>query len=156
VLPLGESSKSAERPRNEGELVIRDSTIDGPRFGGLRGVSEGNWGGGLFTILAWDFSCGFGPGDASGDSDGNDSSVLADVGVTSDCFREPARPVPVLRDDVEIWDAVRSSLPLSPPRLAMPLGWRARSVKMAYQDQALIRRLTEWCIWSSDYDVLSV
>lgn len=59
---------------------------------------------------------GFGPGDASGDSEGKDSSVLADVGVTrdeveatSDCLRDfDVRIMPDLREVVEVWEEVRS------------------------------------------------
>ena len=52
----------------------------------------------------------FRPGEPSGERDGNDSSVLAESGVTKDCLREPARTVPDLREAVDICDADLSSL----------------------------------------------
>lgn len=64
---------------------------------------------GVISARIWDpFS--FGAGDPSGESDGNDSSVFADVGVTrfevdvaSDCLRDlEVRTVPDLRDAVEV------------------------------------------------------
>ena len=54
----------------------------------------------------------FRPGEASGEREGNDSSVLAESGVTKDCLREPARTVPDLREAVEICEADLSSLSL--------------------------------------------
>lgn len=49
----------------------------------------------------------FRPGEASGEREGKDSSVLAEVGVTRECFRDPALRVPDLREAVESWDEVR-------------------------------------------------
>ena len=54
----------------------------------------------------------FRPGEPSGERDGNDSSVLAESGVTKDCLREPARTVPDRREAVDICDADLSSLTL--------------------------------------------
>ena len=54
----------------------------------------------------------FRPGEPSGERDGNDSSVLAESGVTKDCLREPARTVPDLREAVDICEADLSSLSL--------------------------------------------
>ena len=50
------------------------------------------------------------PGEASGESEGKDSSVLAEVGVTSDGFRDPALRVPGFLELVESWELVRSRL----------------------------------------------
>jgi len=44
----------------------------------------------------------FAPGEASGDSEGNDSRVLAEVGVTSDCFLGRALAALDFREAVEI------------------------------------------------------
>ena len=104
---LGESSKSAERPRKDGVLVMRDSTIDGPVLDDLRESSFGDLGLGLATSC---LSCFKALGEISGDSEGNDSSVLADVGVTRDCFRERILTVLDLREAVDIWEEVRSRL----------------------------------------------
>ena len=49
-------------------------------------------------------------GEASGESEGNDSNVFADSGVTRDCLREGRRTV---REAVDSCDAERSSLSLS-------------------------------------------
>lgn len=102
---FGESSKSANRPRKEGVLVMRDSTVDGLVLEDLRGVSCGDMGFGLATSC---LSCFEALGERSGDREGNDSSVLADVGVARDCFLEPALTVPDLREAVDIWEDVRS------------------------------------------------
>ena len=86
---------------------MRDSTIDGLVLDDLRDVSPGGLGFGLATSC---LSCFEALGEISGDSEGNDSSVLADVGVTRDCFRERALTVADLREAVEIWEEVRSKL----------------------------------------------
>ena len=52
-------------------------------------------------------------GEVSGDREGNDSSVFAELGATSECFRERTLTVTDLRDAVDNWEAVRSSLSLS-------------------------------------------
>ena len=96
---LGESSKRAERPRKEGVLVMRDSTVDGPVLDDLRGIISGDLGLGLATSC---LSCFEALGEISGDREGNDSSVLAEVGVTRDCFRERALKVADLREAVDI------------------------------------------------------
>ena len=62
--------------------------------------------------LATNCALGFEPGDASGDSEGKDSSVFAEVGVTKDGFREFALPLLDLREVVDNWDDVRSRLSL--------------------------------------------
>jgi len=122
VLPLGESSKSAERPVKEGLLEMRLLTIDGVFFEGfLKGAGSGDWGGELATSIWGNFV----PGEASGDSEGKDSSVLAEVGVTREGFLERALAVLDFREAVEIWDEVRSILlslllPLRPPILVLP------------------------------------
>lgn len=54
----------------------------------------------------------FRPGETSGERDGNDSSVLAESGVTKDCLREPARTVPDLREAVDICEDDLLSLSL--------------------------------------------
>ena len=41
------------------------------------------------------------PGEGSGESEGNDSSVFADVGVTSECFRVAALVVVGFRELVD-------------------------------------------------------
>lgn len=86
---------------------MRDSTVDGLVLDDLRDVSPGGLGFGLATSC---LSCFEALGEISGDSEGNDSSVLADVGVTRDCFRERALTVADLREAVEIWEEVRSRL----------------------------------------------
>ena len=84
---------------------MRDSTVDGLVLDDLRGVSYGDLGVGLATSC---LSCFKALGEMSGDSDGNDSSVFADVGVTRDCFRERALTVLDFREAVDIWEEVRS------------------------------------------------
>ena len=86
---------------------MSDSTVDGLVLDDLRGVSPGGLGFGLATSC---LSCFEALGEISGDSEGNDSSVLAEVGVTRDCFRERALTVADFRDAVEIWEEVRSRL----------------------------------------------
>ena len=83
---------------------MRDSTVDGLVLDDLRDVATGGLGFGLAT------SCFEALGEISGDSEGNDSSVFADVGVTRDCFRERALTVADFREAVEIWEEVRSRL----------------------------------------------
>ena len=84
---------------------MRDSTVDGPALDDLRGVGSRDLSFGLATSC---LSCFNALGEISGDSEGNDSSVLADVGVTRECFRERALTVPDLREAVDIWEEVRS------------------------------------------------
>lgn len=86
---------------------MRDSTVDGLVLDDLRDVSPGGFGLGLGTSC---LSCFEALGEMSGDSEGNDSSVLADVGETRDCFRERALTVPDLREAVESWEEVRSKI----------------------------------------------
>ena len=94
------------------------STVFGPAFEGLRGISSDERGVIPFGVISAR-SCdppGFGAGEPSGESDGNDSSVFADVGVTReevdvtrDCLRDfDVRTMPDLRDAVDVWDEVRS------------------------------------------------
>ena len=64
---------------------MRLSTIDGLCLVDLLDVSFGVRGGGL----ARNCLSGLLLGEASGDKEGNDSSVFADVGVTRECFRVP-------------------------------------------------------------------
>lgn len=52
----------------------------------------------------------FTPGEASGDNDGKDSRVLAEVGVTQEGFRERALTVPDLREEVDSCELLRSSV----------------------------------------------
>ena len=61
----------------------------------------------------------FRPGELSGESDGNDSRVFAESGVTKVCLREPARTVPDLREAVESCEADLSSLSLLLLEVAM-------------------------------------
>lgn len=86
---------------------MRDSTVDGLVLDDLRGVSLGGPGLGLPTSC---LSCFTALGERSGDKEGKDSSVLADDGVTSECFREGALTVPDFREAVDIWEEVRSRL----------------------------------------------
>ena len=87
--------------------MMRDSTMDGLVFDDLRVLPCGDMGPGLATSC---LSCFRALGEISGDNEGNDSSVLADVGVTKDCLRERALTVPDLREAVDIWEEVRSRL----------------------------------------------
>ncbi len=89
------------------------------------------------------------PGDASGDREGKDSSVLAEAGVTSECFREPALTVPVLPEAVESWDEVRSKLTslLLPPAILKSVGdrydqriFRTRQDRRAYICSSGVKR----------------
>lgn len=50
-------------------------------------------------------SC-FVPGEASGDSEGNDSRVFAEFGVTKDCLRDLGLAVLDLRETLEICEVV--------------------------------------------------
>ena len=90
---LGTSSNKAERPRKEGVLEIRLWTIEKPSLvEDLSGVALGEaWG--LANKIFGDLV----PGEGSGESEGNDSSVFAEVGVTSECFRDAALAVPGFR-----------------------------------------------------------
>lgn len=72
----------------------------------LKGVALGVWGCGLATNCVGDFA----PGEASGDSEGKDSRVLAEVGVTRECLRDPILTVLDLREAVDSWEAARSRL----------------------------------------------
>ena len=85
-----------------------------------RGVSSDDLGvmpSAVISATSCDPAC-FGPGDASGDKEGKDSSVFADVGVTredvdvtSECLRDfDVRTMPDLREVVEVWEEVRSSV----------------------------------------------
>ena len=84
---------------------MRDSTVEGLVFDGLREGCSGDLGLGLATS---GLSCFKALGEISGDKEGNDSSVLAEFGETRDCFRERALTVPDLREAVDIWEEVRS------------------------------------------------
>ena len=57
----------------------------------------------------------FALGDASGDKEGKDSRVLAELSllVIADCLREPARTMPDLREAVDSWEEERCSLSVS-------------------------------------------
>ena len=77
----------------------------------MEGVSVGDCG----TDSLANLTC-LASGDASGDSEGNDSSVFAVLSVDAECFL--ARRVADLREAVESCDDVRSSLSF-PPELAM-------------------------------------
>jgi len=77
-----------------------------------RGVSSDDLGvipPAVISATSCDPAC-FGPGEASGDREGKDSSVFADVGVTreevdvmSECLRDfDVRTMPDLRDAVEV------------------------------------------------------
>ena len=99
-------------------LVVRLWTIEGWGFeGDLSGVALGDCGKGLATRCLGDFA----PGETSGESEGNDSRVLAEVGVTRECFRDPVLAELDFREAVDIWEEVRSKLPLPLLRAAMLL-----------------------------------
>lgn len=54
-----------------------------------------------------------------GDKEGNDTSDLAEVGVTRECFRDLERTVPDLREAAEIWEVDRSRWASPLPRPGM-------------------------------------
>ncbi len=98
--------------------AINDSTVDGFFVDDLRGAGEGGeekkFRLPLFATVPGELS-----GDSSlGDKEGNETSDLADVGVTKDCFRDLVRTVPDFREVVDIWEIERSSW-------AFPLPWPA-------------------------------
>ena len=108
--------------------MMRDSTIDGLVLDDLRGLSFGDMSPGLATSC---LSCFKALGEISGDNEGNDSSVLAEVGVTKDCLRERALTVPDLREAVDIWEEVRSRL----PSLREPAISESASVTISFHDR---------------------
>lgn len=71
--------------------------MDKTFFEALRGVSLNDLDGGLLISCV----CCLGPGEASGEREGNDSRVLAEVGVTRDRFLDLDRMVPDFREAVE-------------------------------------------------------
>ena len=115
---VGESSKRADRPWNEGVFVKRVSTTDGFCFADLCGGSDAIRG----AALAINLPSRVGNGEFSGDSEGkdvSDLSVVAVVGVvravdTAEEFFLLVRTVPDfwLRFDVaEVWEEVRCKTP---------------------------------------------
>ena len=101
-LDFGESSKSAERPRKDDVAVIRDSTVEGFFVEDLRGMGDGGEENTLDLPLP-NAAMGELSGDNSpGDKEGNETSDLAEEGVTKDCFRDLERTVPDLREAVDI------------------------------------------------------
>lgn len=103
---LGESSKSADLPRKEEVVLRRVSTIVGAGVVDLRPDPCWLKGSALFTL---------GPGELSGEREGNDTNDLAEsgTGVTKDCFREMDRRGPDLREEFDTAELFRSKFPFA-------------------------------------------
>jgi hypothetical protein len=58
-----------------------------------------------------------------GDKEGNETSDLAEVGVTKECFRDLERTVPDFGEAIEVWEVDRSRRASPLPRPGMMGTW---------------------------------
>lgn len=98
-MPWGESSKRAERPRNERLFLIRVSTIEELFAKDVRGGVDTGRAKGLAPI----FPSSARAGELSGEREGKETSDFAEFGmdVTMECFRDLDRPVADLHETFE-------------------------------------------------------